>query len=54
MILDVIFDYDIDRSGNVLGLKVFFPIAINHSLILSREGLILTLSILPSPEEWIS
>ena len=27
---------------------------INHSLILSREGLILTLSILPCPQGWIS
>ena len=27
---------------------------INHSLIISREGLILTLSILPCPQGWIS
>ena len=32
----------------------YYPKLISHSLILSKEGLILTLSILPCPQGWIS
>ena len=44
--------YQLPSDGAVAWLPMM-PM-IRHSLILSREGLILTLSILPCPQGWIS
>ena len=41
-------------SLHIEGLGVCMQAPTNHSLILSREGLILTLAILPCPQRWIS